>query len=125
AGKNCGRAIALMDVAIDGHRRTNLVVTLHAADGDGHVVDHTKAFAVIGEGVMESSADADRHAVVQGMVGGEYGTSSSNSSSAVSVPVFNLWTYCGVCTSSTSWSVAGRGATKSEGSAIPDASSRS
>ena len=48
AGKNHGRAIALMDIAIDRHRGANLVVTLHAADGDGHVVDHAEAFAVIG-----------------------------------------------------------------------------
>ena len=74
AGKNRGRAVALMDVAIDRHRGANLVVALHAADGDGHVVDHAEAFAVIGERVMKSSADADGHAVVEGLVGGQHGT---------------------------------------------------
>src|SRR5208282_6046425 len=74
AGKNHGRTIALMDVAIDGHRGANLAVTLHAADGNGHVVDHAEAFAVTRERVMESTADADRHAVVEGMIGSQHGT---------------------------------------------------
>src|SRR5208282_5046282 len=74
AGKNHGRTIALMDVAIDGHRSANLAVTLHTADGDGHVVDHAETFAVIRERVMESTAKADRHAVFEGMMGGQHGT---------------------------------------------------
>src|ERR1039458_5751327 len=72
--KNCGGSIALMDIAIDGHGGANLAVTLHTADGDGHVVDHAEAFAVTRMGVMEASADADGHAVVKGMIGGQHGT---------------------------------------------------
>src|ERR1039458_1121708 len=71
--KNCRRAIALMDVAIDGHRGANFAVSLHAADGDGHVVDHAEAFTVTRKGVMESSADADPHSVVRGMISGQHG----------------------------------------------------
>src|SRR5580700_12059026 len=71
ASKNCGRAIALMDVAIDGHCGANLTIALHATDGDGHVVDHAEAFAVTGERVMESSANADGYAVVEGTIGGQ------------------------------------------------------
>jgi len=52
-----------MHVAINRHRPGNLAVTLHAADGNGHIVDHAEAFAVIGERVMKSSADADRYSV--------------------------------------------------------------
>jgi hypothetical protein len=59
-------------VAIDGHGLVNLAIALHAADGDGDIVDHAEAFAVIGERVMESSADADRHAVVERVIGGQH-----------------------------------------------------
>jgi len=55
---------------------------------------------------------------------GEYGTSICNCSRGVRVPVFSFSTYCGVCTSRTSSSLAGLGSTKSAGSAIPLSSSR-
>src|ERR1017187_8105863 len=62
-----------MHVAVDRHRGANLAVALHAADGNRHIVDHAEAFAVIRERVMESSAKADRDAVVEGMPGRQNG----------------------------------------------------
>ena len=62
-----------MHVAINRHRPANLAVTLHASDGDGHVVNHAEALAVIGERVMESSANADCHTVAESIIGGQNG----------------------------------------------------
>src|SRR5580692_35975 len=73
-GKNHGCAIALMDVAINSHRGANLAITLHTANGDGNVVDHAEALAVTGEGMMESTANVDGHAVVEGTIGCQHGT---------------------------------------------------
>jgi len=99
---------SLMDVAIYCHRFANLLIALHATDGNRNIVDHAEAFAVIGKRVMESSSDADGHAVDEGMIGGQHRsasgepegayqlrrvrTSSSNSSRALSVPVLNFST---------------------------------
>lgn len=60
-----------MDVAVDGHRFANLSVTLHATNGNGHIVDHTEAFPVVRKRVMKSSADADCYTVLEGMIGGQ------------------------------------------------------
>src|SRR5580692_958746 len=65
ARKNCGGAVALMDIAIDSHRRANLAVPLHTSNGDGHIMDHAEAFAVVGKRVMKSSADVDGDSVMQ------------------------------------------------------------
>src|SRR6202044_817416 len=65
ARKNCGGAVALMDIAIDSHRRANLAVPLHTSNGDGHIMDHAEAFAVVGKRVMKSSANIDGHSVAQ------------------------------------------------------------
>ena len=76
-GKNRGRAIAVMHIAIDGHRVANFFVALHATDGDRYVVDHAEALAVIGERMMESAADADRNAIVERMISGQHGAARS------------------------------------------------
>ncbi len=65
AGENCGRSVALMHVAVDGHGGADFVVALHAPDGDGHVVNHTEALVVIGKGVMKSAADTDGDTIAQ------------------------------------------------------------
>jgi hypothetical protein len=76
AGKNRGRPVSLMDVAIYCHRFANLLIALHATDGNRNIVDHAEAFAVIGKRVMESSSDADGHAVDEGMIGGQHRSAS-------------------------------------------------
>ena len=60
-----------MHIAIEGHGGANLVVALHAADRYGDVVDHAEALAVVGEGVVESAADAYAHFVYEAMARGE------------------------------------------------------
>src|SRR5258708_34508897 len=62
AGKNGRCPVALMNIAIDGHGGANLVVTLHAADGDSNVVNHAEALAMVGEGVVKSAADVETDA---------------------------------------------------------------
>src|SRR5205085_5313937 len=63
SSENYGRAGSLMDVAVHRHGARDFVVALHAADGDGYVVNHTEAFAVIGKSMMETSANVDGDAV--------------------------------------------------------------
>jgi hypothetical protein len=75
SGEDCGGAVALVDIAINGHGGADLVIPLQAADGDGDIVDHAESFAVIGEGVMESSTDADADFVGEGAVSGKNGAS--------------------------------------------------
>ena len=60
-----------MDIAIDRHGGANLAVALHAADGDGHIVNHAEAFAVVGKGVVEAAADVKGYSITQGVLGGE------------------------------------------------------
>ena len=66
-----------MDVAVDRHGGANLVVPLHAADRHRHVMNHAKAFAVIGESVVEAAADVEGHAILEGMLGGQNRTARS------------------------------------------------
>ena len=68
AGKDGGRAVALVDVAIHGHGAGDFVIALHAADGDGHVMNHAEAFAMVGKGVMESAADVECDSILQCIV---------------------------------------------------------
>ena len=63
-----------MHVAVDGHGGANLVVALHAADGDRHIVDHAESLAMVGEGMVESSANADADFVGQGLARREDGS---------------------------------------------------
>src|SRR5712691_3739834 len=69
--KDGGGAIALVDIAIHRHRSSNLVVSLHAPDCDRHIVDHAKPFTVIGEGMVEASADVDGDSIFQGVLRSE------------------------------------------------------
>ena len=63
-----------MNVAINHQGAFDLVVFLQAANGDGDVVDHAEALAVVGEGMMKSSAEADADAVLERAASGENGT---------------------------------------------------
>src|SRR5271166_3169099 len=64
-GKNRGRTVALMHVAIQGHRGANLVVALHAADRNSYIVDHAESLAMIGKSMMKPAANADRDLIGQ------------------------------------------------------------
>ena len=64
-----------MNVAVHGHGAGDPVIALHAANGDGHVVDHAEAFAVVGEGMMKSAADIEGNSIVERIIGGKDGTS--------------------------------------------------
>ena len=46
ARENCGRAVAVMNVAIDDQRFFDGAFVLQRADGDGDIVNRAKAFAV-------------------------------------------------------------------------------
>src|SRR5215472_4639367 len=71
AGENRGSSVALMDVAVDRHGGADFVIPLQAADRDSDVVDHAESFAVVREGVMEASANADAYSVLQGLASRE------------------------------------------------------
>src|ERR1700733_2094613 len=53
----------MMNVAVDGHGGTDFSVFLHAADCYRHIVDHAKAFSVIGEGVVKAASDVEADAI--------------------------------------------------------------
>src|SRR5207237_10061787 len=57
-----------MDVAVYGHGAGNLVVALHATNGDSHVVNHAEAFAMVGKGMVEAAADVEGDAIFQRIV---------------------------------------------------------
>src|SRR5579872_1663590 len=59
AAKNGGGSVPLVDVAVYGHGASYLAILLQAANGHGHVVDHTKAFSVVAEGMEKAAADVD------------------------------------------------------------------
>ena len=54
AGKNRRGAVALVDVAVD-YRRATDPSRAHCTNRDRHVVQYTKPFAAIGEGVMRAA----------------------------------------------------------------------
>ncbi len=62
-----------MDVAIHDHRAADPFLALHDADGDGDVVDHAEAFAMVGKGMVESAAEAEADAVLQRAASGQDG----------------------------------------------------
>ena len=61
----------MVHVAIHGHRACDLFITLHAANGDGHIVNHAEAFAVVREGMMKSAADIKCHPILQSIISRE------------------------------------------------------
>src|SRR5206468_9145238 len=65
SGEDGRRAIALMNIAVHGHRSSNFVVALHSADRNRHVVNHAEAFAMVWESMVKSSANIYRHASFQ------------------------------------------------------------
>ena len=54
--ENGRRAVAVVDICVNGYGSADKALFLQAADGDGDVVQHAEAFAVVWEGVVESAA---------------------------------------------------------------------
>ena len=52
-----------MNVAVHGHRGTDLVVALQAADGHGYIVDHAESLAVVGKCVVKAATNVERDTV--------------------------------------------------------------
>src|SRR5690348_5639584 len=69
--ENYGCAVAVVYVAVDGHRPRNLAFMVHPLDGDCDIVNHTKTLAVVGMGVVKTAADVARHAITQRQVSGQ------------------------------------------------------
>src|SRR5437763_100638 len=72
SSKDCSRAIAVVDVAINCHGGADFVVTLHAADCDRHIVNHAKTFAVVGKRMVESAANVYRDSIDERVLSREY-----------------------------------------------------
>src|SRR5437879_2188162 len=70
-------AIAVMNIAVHGHRSANLAVALHAANCHRHVMNHAESFAMVWKCVMKSSADVDCHPVFQCLLCGQNGAARS------------------------------------------------
>ena len=59
-----------MHIAVDHHGPSDEAVTLHAADGNGHIIEHAKPFPVICEGVVEAASNVDAAVISQRLPGG-------------------------------------------------------
>ena len=73
AGEDRCRSIAVVHVAIDHHRARDRVVALQFPDRDCDVVNGAKALAMVREGMMETAAQIERHAVAQCLSRGQDG----------------------------------------------------
>jgi hypothetical protein len=58
--KDRGGTVAVMHVQVDDHGSPDEPIPLQYANRDRDVVDETKPFAVIGEGVVEAAAQVHR-----------------------------------------------------------------
>jgi len=109
ASEDHGCTVAMVHVAIHGHGASDFFITLHAANGDGHVVNQCRSLRR-GQGRHDeipadiNATDSAKHNQPRELnhpppskkaftSSGEYGTSNSSSSRADSVPVFSLCTY--------------------------------
>ena len=73
AGQGGGRAVSLVEVAVDDHDPIGELVLDDLARGHGDVVEEAEALAVVGESVVEAAADVDGEAALQGLAGREDG----------------------------------------------------
>jgi hypothetical protein len=48
-----------VNVAINCHGCPNSSIALHAADGDGYVMNHAEALTMVRKGVMKATADIE------------------------------------------------------------------
>ncbi len=72
-GEDEGGAIAVVDVEVDDHGGGDGFFLDEGADGDGYVVVDAEAFAGVGEGMVETSAEVDGDAGLEGAASGEEG----------------------------------------------------
>ncbi len=72
AGQRGGRAVALVEVAVDDHDPFGQPVRDDLAGGHGDVVEQAEALAVLGEGVVEAAADVDGQPRLEGLAGGQH-----------------------------------------------------
>ena len=63
--EDCRRAVALVDIEVDDQGPGCAPLSLQHADGDGNVVQHAEALAVIGKRVVGAARQVARHAVFQ------------------------------------------------------------
>src|SRR3954447_10592017 len=71
AGKDGSGPIAMMHVTIDHQGALNQLVALQPADCRGDVMNSAESLAVIGKGVMETSAAVERNLVFQSQPAGQ------------------------------------------------------
>jgi len=64
-----GRPVALVDVAVDDHHPADPALPLELLNGDRRVVEKAESLAVVGESMMESSAEMDAKPVVERPLG--------------------------------------------------------
>src|SRR5579883_3276532 len=74
-GENGGGSIAVMHVAIHHHGPPDRLIALQPPDCHGDVVDCAEALAMVREGMVESAARVERHAIRKRQAGGEYAPS--------------------------------------------------
>src|SRR5215831_8638857 len=67
--KNCGGAVAVVNVEVNGHGSRYLSFLVHALDGHSNVVNHTEAFPMIGKYVMKPATDVQGEAIAQSQAG--------------------------------------------------------
>ncbi len=60
-----------MNVAIDSHGGANLVVALHATDGNGNIVNHAESLAMVRKRMVEAAANVNGDAIGQGLARGQ------------------------------------------------------
>ncbi len=65
------RAVAVMNVRIDGHCRANLPCRLKGPDRDANVMDHAKPLSMPRIGVVEASAEVGGKSVLKRLAPGQ------------------------------------------------------
>lgn len=60
-----GSAVSLVNVAIDGHCPLDSTAFLHGSYGDGDVINHAEALAVIRESVVKATSNVDAYTILQ------------------------------------------------------------
>src|SRR5580704_6518828 len=71
SAKNCRGAVTVMHISIHHHRSFDRAVELQAPDGDGHIMNHTKTFPMIGTCVVEPSANIRGPAIAKRALSGK------------------------------------------------------
>jgi hypothetical protein len=64
AGKNSGRAIALMDVTINDQYSLSTAFRLHGAGGHGGIIENAESFATITKSVVRAASEIGCNAIL-------------------------------------------------------------